>query len=110
MIKAEAYVAAGARLLDEEIPGWFNRIDDTTLGLESCTRCVLGQLFANNYIYTTPYMAGKVYLKFEGDNVTQAARHGFTIAAFSNIDYQQLTDAWIDEIAKRRAGSNGDDN
>lgn len=39
-------VAKGARWLDENYPTWWQVIDVSRLSVASCTRCVLGQVFA----------------------------------------------------------------
>jgi hypothetical protein len=41
-------VARGAALLDDQLPGWAERIDPEQLQIASCYRCVLGQLFSRH--------------------------------------------------------------
>lgn len=38
-------VARGAAWLDEKYPGWWAKIDLSTLDLSRCTQCVLGQVY-----------------------------------------------------------------
>lgn len=38
-------VAAGVEFLDAQAPGWWERIDLESFRLNSCARCVLGQMF-----------------------------------------------------------------
>lgn len=46
---AEA-VQRGARWLDRNSPGWYNKINTNTLLMSSCALCVLGQIgFYNNF-------------------------------------------------------------
>lgn len=40
-------VSAGARLLDEEEPFWFLRVDSEDLKMGSTSACILGQTFKN---------------------------------------------------------------
>lgn len=42
-------VAAGAALLDEKRPGWWQRIDLSTLRMENGCACILGQEYAQDY-------------------------------------------------------------
>ena len=45
LLDPDSAAAAGAAFLDEHVPGWRTRIDLSTLDLESCENCILGQLF-----------------------------------------------------------------
>jgi hypothetical protein len=38
-------VANGVRWLDERFPGWADRINPRTLAMDSCSKCICGQLF-----------------------------------------------------------------
>lgn len=42
----ESRVARGARWLDEKVPGWYKRIDLSTLLLEEEFNCICGQLWS----------------------------------------------------------------
>lgn len=42
---ARLLVANGVTLLDEKVPGWWRVVNLDTLKMESCTQCMLGQLF-----------------------------------------------------------------
>lgn len=44
---AESRVAVGAALLDQTVPGWWQRVDLETLDICRYNRCVLGQLFGD---------------------------------------------------------------
>ena len=56
----EQRVQAGAKLLDEKSPGWFQRIDLGKLCMSDGTVCVLGQLFAEE---ASSDSAGRVQLR-----------------------------------------------
>jgi len=45
MILAREQVAAGIKVLDEKVPGWWRVIDLENLKMQDCTQCMLGQLF-----------------------------------------------------------------
>lgn len=40
-------VRAGATFLDSQVVGWAEKIDPDSLDIESCTTCMLGQLFGH---------------------------------------------------------------
>lgn len=89
----ETRVNRGAALLDEKVPGWWERIDLEQLQLSSCIRCVLGQLFGI-------YGQG---IRELGDSirlVADAIRHGLFV--FDAADYEPLTAAWKQLIQQRR--------
>ncbi len=43
-------VLRGAELLDRVVPGWVNKVDVVKLDLESCSTCILGQVFGDFFI------------------------------------------------------------
>jgi hypothetical protein len=89
-------VAAGAAWLDEHEPGWIDRIDLDTLDLESCIRCVGGQL-AGLYVE---------FLSRHELSSGAAIPLGFNVSGISG-DYGPLTAAWRELIATRRATPGG---
>ena len=42
-------IKAAALILDNEYPGWANKIDTSTLDMEDGTKCILGQLYEDYY-------------------------------------------------------------
>lgn len=56
-------VAAGAQVLDEKIPGWYRRIDPSTLVMSDACNCICGQLAGKDsdwdpivdYLYGHPW-------------------------------------------------------
>ena len=95
--EAEARVERGAALLDRERPGWQEDVDPFTLRIESCERCVLGQLYGD-------YTAGFSALTGPETQVPGWRQmHGFAInRGETEIAFWVLTDAWIAAIAARR--------
>lgn len=91
-------VEAGARWLDENRPGWVDRIDLDTLDLGDPCRCVLGQLWDR-------YELAPLSARYEdgdqeyGDWI--AGDRGFHREG--RIGYSDLTDAWRALIVARRA-------
>lgn len=99
MTTATQAAAKGAALLDEEIPGWADRIDLPTLDLGSCTRCVLGQLFSSGRSgWEAPYALGLHHLSL---SVREAVGHGFTTNS-AEVTWPQLGEAWADEVLRRQ--------
>ena len=71
-------VRAGMALLDEERPGWRDAINLDELDLQSCYKCILGQVF-------NEFMTGCSILGIEGE----AYSYGF------DVDWQ-VTVEWND--------------
>lgn len=80
-------VEAGARLLDQENPGWHNKIVVEKIKILSCTKCILGQLY-------TQFRHGIEKLKIKG----VSGDHGFNC---SHRDVEKVEEAWCNEIAAR---------
>lgn len=106
----ETRVARGAALLDVIRPGWSARINDDELAMESCTDCILGQLFGDYssgwWVVTRPLSARHLF---------SAADHGFTLMAHEQnhgewspeVDarFGLLADAWRAEVRARTGGA-----
>jgi hypothetical protein len=103
----EDRVERGAALLDEACPGWERQIDPRLLRMESCDRCILGQLYGH-------YVLGlSCVLEPQPGNVLFAASDcGFTLIAeeqdgYDRIEalerFHQLADAWRRLIRRRLA-------
>jgi hypothetical protein len=91
-------VARGAALLDDEIPGWAARVNLSVLDVSDCTRCVLGQLFAEDDP-DSPYGWGLHELGL--DSLSDAA-YGFEQSDNYDHDYDDLTVEWRRVIAARQ--------
>ena len=96
-ITAPERAANGAALLDQHEPGWAVRVSLDTLNIESCTACVLGQMFG-------VYHKGKRDLGLSDEAVVTYGFHPhlFADAARMSDDATELTEAWLDEIRERR--------
>lgn len=99
-------VARGAALLDKMKPGWFNKVNDQTLKLTNCVKCILGQLYdyefkndrTSEYASETGYGEGMQRLGL--NDYPTAEQHGFYS---KNTEYYRLLhDIWIDVIANKR--------
>jgi len=89
-------VANGARFLDEQIPGWVERIDPSILDMANRCKCIFGQLYGEYFtgcyrLNLTPVAAcdmGFDTLGDQGGLPTQEA-------------YSALGSAWREQIAER---------
>lgn len=83
-------IKKGARFLDKKVPKWWRKINTSTLDIDSCEDCILGQLFGY-------YENGIKELNLETGKNTDGM-------AFNNLNpgNPQQTNFWIDEILKRR--------
>jgi hypothetical protein len=88
-------VALGAALLDQQSPDWWRRVDLGELATDSCSHCVLGQLYG--WYYT-----GLDRLGLKDD---ERVTYGFSERRWERWDpenYRVLDEAWVREIAHRR--------
>lgn len=92
---ARARVAAGATLLDEEYPGWAQRVNLGQLNLRNQCSCVLGQLSGSDYF------AG---LRQLGLGPLEGQQLGFNADQIeaTYTTYEDIQVAWVEEIGKRR--------
>ena len=102
-----ARAAAGAALLDQRRPGWHHQIDGDRLDLEDWRADILGQLYGSFGAGAHKLTGG--LSEAEVDAWTVA--HGFDLddtdlglSAGPRAAYHALTDAWRDELTRRRAG------
>lgn len=82
----------GARHMDKEDPGWINLIDESRLNLGDSQACILGQRF------------GQYYYGRETLHLTQSESFnlGFDAEEGRHEDYSMLTEAWLEEIVRRK--------
>lgn len=115
----EARVAAGAQWLDEQLPGWADKVDLEQLNMSSPFWCVLGQLAPD--LLGTPrddwmradYLDAVRRYGSENDKAVREAwaiGHGFYLASSDLVDLSDVhqtyvdlgyVDAWTAEITKR---------
>ena len=97
MTAAQA-VAKGATLLDQQVPGWAERIDLPMLDIGSCYHCILGQLYGDgSELDTSGYEVGRDWF---GLTLRDAEEHGFTTAA-GLPEFRRLGEAWAAEVLRR---------
>lgn len=100
-----ARAANGAALLDRRAPGWHRKVAVDRLAIESCDRCVLGQVFGH-------FVSGKVILIRAEPSLDRhffGRDHGFVAqsAEFGpegsgHLRYlRALADCWRAEVAAR---------
>ena len=100
-------VARGALLLDDAEPQWFRRIALDELAMESCDRCILGQLHGD-------YMAGfrHILRSFSSKQLFTASDYGFTLPKIEQEveesvwerRFAALAALWRREVRLRIAG------
>jgi hypothetical protein len=126
MTLAEQKVASGVKVLDEKVPGWWKVIDLDTLKMDSCTNCMLGQLFGHDIekaigarkfnlpllardrvefsIKDQGYFRGCEVLKVVGTDVgCNEITSDSDDEDIEAADFDELKCAWADVIADRRA-------
>jgi hypothetical protein len=105
-------VAAGAAWLDEHEPGWVDRIDTDRLDLSSRCRCVLGQLEMPLLAAADADDAFEIGVERRQLSIYTTSLLGFDRCpwglpiqtyAETEAEYDQLTAAWRELIATRRA-------
>jgi hypothetical protein len=84
-------VQAGATLLDEKRPGWWQDVSISNLAMSLGRSCVLGQLFGSFY-------DGQDDLDL---SVEDSVKHGFDRS--SDLEYTALGNAWKALIRERRS-------
>jgi hypothetical protein len=99
-------VASGITWLDENRPGWLDRIDLDRLDLSSPCRCILGQEWLDESPEADPNFAFEE--AFEAwnswnDDPAWDVELGFELYRPSDEDYVELTAVWKSEILRLRA-------
>lgn len=87
-------VKCGAALLDKKYPGWAKNINCDELRIESCDKCVIGQLYDWFHV-------GASALNLNGDGKDM----GFALysrAIDGPSEANELRAAWLTEIQSRR--------
>ena len=107
----ETRVAQGVALLDEQLPGWVDRIDLDTLNLASPCRCILGQTWDE---WSDPtdeddrYFLHAHRLLGPAAGVVAEAEHGFNSVHYGRLmreEFAALTAEWRRVILARRGGA-----
>lgn len=117
----ESRVEAGAKWMDKNEPGWFNKIPIEELEMEDGERCICGWVFKDmtsrmgyyywidKYAYNddygnlTPVNLG--FLACEGFHQDCEGFHQNERLVSTLQEYSHLAESWILQIEKRRADS-----
>lgn len=122
---ARERVANGVTLLDEKVPGWWRAINLEQLQMESCTHCMLGQLFGDNVevalgakVFGLPIRPGRAQwteLSYKFANEKPGYSRGLEALSCAegakigcnritgDANFAELKCAWAEVIAERRA-------
>lgn len=117
--EVEARVERGTESLDNTMPGWWEKVDLSTLDISSCSRCVLGQVFKTHVKdWQNAFNYGRDVL-CEGSHQTAVA-DGFSARYWSDLgddvsdvegvavlhdEWAQLHTAWHHVIEARQEAS-----
>lgn len=98
-------VERGIAYLDRMTPGWDQRIDLEMLDMNSCTRCVLGQLYGDYEHGLTKIGLRAPYAAWmEAESTKAAVNYGFfTRRGISRWD--RLTELWRELLQARRSSA-----
>ncbi len=94
----------GADLLDDWIPGWYNRVNLDALDISDCDNCVLGQLYGNFSLALIKTGLAETILfgfatPFGGlDDLTDVDEMGRVMTEA----FMPLTQAWREQIIARQ--------
>lgn len=103
-------VARGARLLDEEYPGWHKKVDSESLLMQDGNACILGQTFkdAVGTYDDDGYDAGRKALELSEDEKADFNVFAYGFDALdagpygsSRDAYDKLAFHWRGQIGKR---------
>lgn len=90
-------VQTGAALLDRERPGWEQKIDSATLDLNTCTQCILAQVFGS-YQAGVAALVPTLWFEHRSNHLPWVFAHGFSVPTG---DPNTLIPLWREEIASR---------
>lgn len=87
-------VKRGAVWMDQNYPGWAQRINLSNLDMGDCEACIIGQTIGT-------------YDNFEPEGFSWAVDHGFDVGAAASIEtiilaYSNLESCWTEEVHNRR--------
>ena len=91
--RLEGWVEKAAFVLDEHVPGWAKRIDESTIKMGSVCSCIFGQIFADNPLGKPGYVYAWNYLLW-----TEGIIQGDSGIIFAAAEAKPF---WINEIHKR---------
>lgn len=87
-------VKYGANFMDENFPGWADKINLSKLDMGDCEVCIIGQAVGNYF----------EVIDNHSDYSGWATEYGFDIVEIYNYkdQYSQLEEAWTEEVKNRR--------
>jgi hypothetical protein len=91
-------IARGAKLLDEKVPGWIDKINLEELNLEDICDCVVGQAFPDQSYCSV--ICDVLWPDLKDNTAILLIDHGFAIDGYPG--YHILTQKWKDYIRERR--------
>lgn len=106
----EDRVNRGAELLDRVRPGWAREIAADELAMETCDRCLLGQLYGDYHIGFRAVLTSS-----DSRNLYRAGNFGFTLYDLEQLNdgpyvmarFAGLADAWRAAIRGRLTADGG---
>lgn len=96
----EEEIREGSAWLDIEKPGWAMEIDVASLDLNSCSQCVLGQLFGD-YFTIVQNRDDHLWAVNHGFLVSNERCNGIVYMPDEKDPWRILRDEWIDFIKER---------
>lgn len=98
---AEEAAANGAQLLDEQYPGWHNKVDPDTLDIADTCQCICGQLGQYEDLVWTQFTMQRLGAPLQHTHFQEwhdfVANHGFWAC-----HGEEITDEWRKLILTRR--------
>ena len=90
-------VRAGIALLNEKVEGWRDRIDLSTLDMQLCTSCIVGQVFG---IEAGSDRGWSQFAEINTDilGIADPMDFGFDADNGDDEEYAELQDAWTAEL------------
>lgn len=125
--EAADHVNRGAALLDEHVPGWYDKIDIEQLEMSECANCVLGQVFADQVpekelsqidygLWGYEIGLEQLGLTDDEEDDNSDVRHGFDRFRGTETwdedymkDYDLLKQYWVEAVESRRVAARQDE-
>jgi hypothetical protein len=94
-------VAAGAQLLDEQVPGWYRQIDTSTLDMADGCNCICGQLAGEgeDWVPMVTFLSG---VGCFSDHIAWGKfvrNHGFSSSYLEEVAWLEAIQARLDHDA-----------
>lgn len=101
----QSAVQAGATLLDQDKPGWWESVDTANLRMVRYESCIIGQVYAARDFYAFDREVIRLGA-IPGDLFAWGEAHGFDLPGYPHerpegVTWDALEDAWQAVIAER---------